>query len=161
MTAISPRPGPVGDATVAVCALLPSRLMETPSREVFNRSDCPYGCGAPLDPQLRWQATPCRQCGRPLYPVGEIADPEGRIVWPPANVPRPPEAGLPGVQVWYVVGDEEAQARKAIGKAAWEEHAAALEERTCLQTCLLLALVLIIVVVVVALAVYFLVIAPR
>ena len=78
-------------------------------RIVFNRSDCPYGCGAPLAPDLRWQGTPCKRCGRPLYPLAATTGREGQTLWPPASVPRPPDVGPPGTQVWYVVGEEDAR----------------------------------------------------
>jgi hypothetical protein len=135
--------------------------METQSRWIFNRPDCPYGCGAPLDSKLRWQATPCHRCGRPLYPAIEVTDLEGRSIWPPASVPRPPEAGEPDVGVYYVITEEEAQAREAIGKPIWEAHRAASKNRACMQTLSCLAAVLFVMLVVVALAFYFLVVAPR
>ena len=51
-----------------------------PTRYVYNRSDCPYGCGAPLVPNLRWEATPCQGCGRPLYPLSAKVDEHGRAL---------------------------------------------------------------------------------
>jgi hypothetical protein len=143
--------------------------MDPDERVVYNRADCPYGCGEPLAPRLRWQATPCRRCGRLQYPLREVvaladgsldADGDIRVLWPPASVPRPPDADQPGVDVWYVVGEEEAQEAAAIRNEETGSRVLASEE-SCLRTCGLLALGLIIVVVVAAVALYFLVIAPR
>ena len=137
-------------------ALLPSHgstlplTMEPSTPVVFNRSDCPYGCGASLEPGLRWQATPCRRCGRPLYPLNEAMDDEGRLLWPPASVPRPPEADKTGAVVWYVVGEEEAGARKAATQGLRD----ASHDRACRQQILALSGLLLILVVVVALALY-------
>ena len=124
--------------------------MEPPTPVVYNRSDCPYGCGATLEPGLRWQATPCRRCGRPLYPLDEALDDEGRLLWPPASVPRPPEVGRPGVVVWYVVGEEDAGARKAATQGLRD----ASHNRACRQQALVLIILLLIAVVVLALALY-------
>lgn len=41
-------------------------------------------------------------------------DGRGRVRWPPARIPSPPEAGLPDVLVWYVVGEEDAAEANAI-----------------------------------------------
>jgi hypothetical protein len=60
------------------------------------------------------QATPCRGCGRPLYPVGSILDDAGQEVWPPASVSRPPMPVPADSEFWYVVGEEEAGERNAI-----------------------------------------------
>ena len=131
--------------------------MEPKARVVYNRSDCPYGCGTLLAPDLRWQGTPCEGCGRPLYPLSDVVDGEQRVLWPPAGIPRPPEVGLPGVQVWYVVGEEEARDRIALSKASTQRRVDAAEERSCLVIGLVLILVL-----VVALALFVvLVLAPR
>jgi hypothetical protein len=124
--------------------------MEPPTPVVFNRSDCPYGCGASLEPSLRWQATPCRRCGRPLYPLNEALDDEGQLLWPPATVPRPPEAGKPGVVVWYVVGEEDAGARKAATQGMRD----ASHNRACREQILVLIFLLLIVVVALAVALY-------
>ena len=80
---------------------------------VFDRADCPYGCGTPLAAGLRWQATPCRGCGRPLHPVGPVVDEDGRQLWPSASVPRPPPVPQ-GTEFWYVVREEDAAERIAI-----------------------------------------------
>lgn len=82
-------------------------------KTVFNRPDCPYGCGAPLAPTLRWQATPCGGCGRPLHPVAAVVDADGRQVWPLASVPGPPTVP-PDAEFWYVVREEDAAERVAI-----------------------------------------------
>src|SRR5436190_22791312 len=90
------------------------RATEADPRIVFNRSDCPYECAAELPPKLRWQVTPCPRCRRPFHTFGSIHDDEGRVLWPPASVPRSPEEGQPGVRVKYVVTAEEAREAKAI-----------------------------------------------
>ena len=82
-------------------------------KTVFNRPDCPYGCGTPLASKLRWQATPCRGCGRPLYPVAAVVDDAGRQIWPPSSVPRPPTVP-PDAESWYVVREEDADERTAV-----------------------------------------------
>jgi len=88
--------------------------MEAELRIVFNRSDCPYGCGAEL-PNLRWQRTPCPRCGRPIYQLSSVVDEEGRVLWPTASVPRSPEEGQPGVTVQYVVTGMDDRERIELG----------------------------------------------
>jgi hypothetical protein len=87
---------------------------EAGARIVFNRSDCPYGCGAELPPKLRWQVTPCARCRRPLHQRSAIVDEEGRVLWPPEGVPRPPDEGQHGVRVQYVVTAEDDRDWRAI-----------------------------------------------
>ena len=103
--------------------------MEDQRRIVFNRSDCPYGCGAELPSKLRWQATPCPRCGRPLHPLGSVSDDEGRVLWPPASVPRAPEEGQPGVRVEYVVTDEEYHEARALSSDVIWTHLSKSENR--------------------------------
>ena len=98
------------------------RATEADRRIVFNRSDCPYGCGAELPPKLRWQATPCPRCGRPLYPLGPVIDEEGRVLWPPANVRRSSEEGQPGVRVQYIVTDIDVQERTELARPGHERY---------------------------------------
>ena len=124
-------------------------VVESPT-VVFNRSDCPYGCGAALDANLRWQATPCRECGRPLYPLHEALDNEGRRLWPPETVPRPAEAARPGSDVWYVVGEHDAAARKAATQGLRDD----LHDRACREQLLILVALLIAVVAVIGIALY-------
>lgn len=104
--------------------------MQAEMRVVYNRADCPYGCGEPLPDRLRWQGTPCPRCERPLHPLGSIDDQEGRTLWPPAHVPKAPEAGQPGVTVWYVVREDEVPERKVISGAELRRRVDTSEERT-------------------------------
>lgn len=106
-----------------------SATMQTEMRVVYNRADCPYGCGEPLPERLRWQGTPCPRCGRPLHPLGPIDDQEGGILWPPAHIPRPPEAGQPDVTIWYVVREDEAPDRMAISWAELQRRGDMSDER--------------------------------
>jgi hypothetical protein len=110
---------------------------------VYNRSDCPYGCGTRLAPNLRWQGTPCQGCGRPLYPLSETRDSKGKVIWPPSDVPRPPEAGLPGVTVWYVVTEEAAPAGVAVSWAESLERVNRSEEGCLLQVLLIGGVILV------------------
>ena len=119
-------------------------------RVVFNRSDCPYGCGEMLPATFRWQVTLCRRCGRSMHRLGDAIDEEGRLLWPPASVPRPPEAGQPDVEVEYVVDEAEAVARRA----ATRHFGDASHDRACREQLLVLLIGLILVVVVLALIVY-------
>ena len=131
--------------------------MRAKMRVVYNRADCPYGCGELLPENLRWQGTPCRRCGRPLYPLSSIDDQEGRILWPPAHIPRPPEAGQPDVTVWYVVREDEAPEGKAISRAEIQRRVDKSDERSCTIVIAVLVSVLLVAVVLV----YFLVLSPR
>jgi hypothetical protein len=125
-------------------------------RIVFNRPDCPYGCGAALAPDLRWQETPCHRCGRPLFPL-TATEADGQVLWPPPSIPRPAEAGQPDVQIWYVVGEEDAREAIAISRVQTQRRLDASDEKACrLVTILLIA-----VGVVVAAALYVLLLAPR
>src|SRR5512139_4068598 len=81
--------------------------MSRPSGVVYNRDDCPYGCGRALPLNLRWSATPCRGCERPLYPDSAILGDDGEELWPPADVPRPSVTPPAGAEIWYVVGEQD------------------------------------------------------
>ncbi len=107
-----------------------SATMQAKMRVVYNRADCPYGCGEPLPERLRWQGTPCPRCGRPLHPLGPIDDQEGGILWPSAHIPRPPEAGQPDVTIWYVVREDEAPERMAISRAEIQRRGDTSDERS-------------------------------
>jgi ribosomal protein S30 len=65
-------------------------------------------------PKLRWQVTPCARCRRPLHQRSAIVDEEGRVLWPPEGVPRPPDEGQHGVRVQYVVTAEDDRDWRAI-----------------------------------------------
>jgi hypothetical protein len=124
---------------------------------VYNRADCPYECGEPLPENLRWQGTPCRRCGRPLFPLHSVEDDDGSVLWPPEEIPRPPEAGQPGVTVWYVVREDQAPEGVSISHAASQRRVDKSEEQSCTIVIAVLALVLIAAVVVG----YLLLFAPR
>ena len=125
------------------------RATDGDPRIVFNRSDCPYGCGAELPPRLRWQSTPCPRCGRTYYTTGAIVDDEGRVLWPPASIPRSPEEGQPDVRVQYVVSDEDYRESKAIVSPAMarEQRRRAQSDERMYLGCLLVVLVGIVLVV--------------
>jgi hypothetical protein len=115
------------------------------TRVVYNRSDCPYGCGAPLAPNLRWIRTPCHGCGRRLYPLSATVDDDGRVLWPPARIPAPPEAGLPDVVVWYVVGEEDYDEANAISTAEYTRRRSEAESG-CSGCAILVTFVLVVLV---------------
>jgi len=108
------------------------------TRFVYNRSDCPYGCGSPLPHDLRWIKTPCPGCGRPLYPLIAARD-DG---WPPAHVPQPFGLLLDDAVLLYVVTDEEAQAKDRVIDKALSDS----EQRGCSQVMTFLAVTAIVIV---------------
>jgi hypothetical protein len=123
---------------------------------VYNRPDCPYGCGAALAPNLRWQGTPCQGCGRPLFPLTDVVT-DGAVLWPPPRIPGPPENDQPDVQVWFVVGEEDALERRAISN---RETQRAIDKSD--EGCLLVTIVIVLIGgAVAAVAVYLLVLAPH
>ncbi len=127
-------------------------------RIVYNRPDCPYDCGEPLPPKLRWQATPCPRCGRALYPLSEVVNDAGEVLWPPAEVPRPSEAGLPSVDVWYVVRKDDGEKGVEIAHADAQHRS----DRSENESCSLILIALFVSVAVVAAAItYFVFLAPR
>lgn len=129
-----------------------SAPMQPKMRVVYNRADCPYGCGEPLPERLRWQGTPCPRCGRPLHPLGPIDDQEGGILWPPAHIPRPPEAGQPDVTIWYVVREDEAPERKATSRAEIQRRVDMSDERSRTTVIAVIVSVLLVSVLLVAMA---------
>lgn len=132
--------------------------MDAEVRVLYNRPDCPYYCGEPLPPKLRWQGPPCPRCGRPLYPFSEVVNDAGEVLWPPPVVPRPSEAGLPGVTVWYVVRKDEGEKGVEIAEAEAQRRSDRSENESC--SLILIALVVSVAVVVAAVA-CFVFLAPR
>jgi len=108
------------------------------TRFVYNRSDCPYGCGSPLPHDLRWIKTPCPGCGRPLYPLTAARN----DLWPPPHVPHPSGLLLDDAVLLYVVTEEEARAKDAM--LASEDSR--IEQRGCSQGMTLLAVTAIVIV---------------
>jgi hypothetical protein len=105
-----------------------------PPGVVFNRSDCPYGCGTSLPANLRW-TRPCPGCGRTLHPVLPCwpdaggRGPAGEEVWPTVDVPRLPDPLPPGSQVWYVITDDESAERARIIEELMRELGAGRSRR--------------------------------
>ena len=132
----------------------PQGATETEPRIVFNRTDCPYGCGAEVPLKLRWHVTPCPRCQRPWHLESSLQDAEGRPLWPAASVPRPPEAGQPGVLIEYVVTEEDHRELSAIRASTPEaEQARARRARSDEWTCLGCFVVLVVIVVLVVVAI--------
>jgi hypothetical protein len=91
---------------------------------VYNRTDCPYGCGTALPTRLYRSATPCPGCQRPLYAHWALhsnSDDRGEL-WPPQDVPRPPLVPPHGAEVWYVIGEEDHAEWERIGNDLVQDY---------------------------------------
>jgi hypothetical protein len=78
---------------------------------VFDRDDCPYGCGTSLSPDLRWSGTPCTGCGHPLHVRAD--DPRATAAGSRGTAPDA-DVTASGRRVWHVMTETESAVCDAI-----------------------------------------------
>ncbi|HEX5827210.1 MAG TPA: hypothetical protein VFY23_06795 [Candidatus Limnocylindrales bacterium] len=117
---------------------------------LLDRDDCPYGCGTPLSPDLRWSGTPCVGCGHPLHVRAD--DPRATTARPAGAYPDP-DMTASGEQVWHVMTETESAVCDAINAQSVADDRARYHDLVVGAALLLVGAVVLLVVAVVLLVV--------